>query len=144
MLKAMRWICLIGMLSASAQAADPVSAEAMAALLRWDIAAVLPDARGQLQVSAPLIIQSRSFPLAVEIGPAQLLVCATLIFDEPEAEPIGVAIIYALSHATGHRPLGSPFFYGLNWMRDQVPLADACDAAASGRGWNAVAQRRDP
>lgn len=132
------------MLSASAQATDPLNAAAMEALLRWDIAAVLPDARGQTEDSAPRITQLRGFHLPTERGPDQLLVCATLIFDEPETDPTGVVVIYALAQATGPRPLGRPFFYGMNWMRGQVPLADACDAAASGMNWTAVAQRRDP
>jgi len=143
MLQAMRWSCLLGLLSAGAQAADRLTAEAMEALLRWDVAAVLPDARGQAQDSAPHIFQLRGFPLAVGGEEGQLLVCATLIFDEPETELTGVAVIYALAEGTGARPLGSPLFYGMNWMRGQVPLADACDAAAAGMGWNAVAQRRD-
>jgi hypothetical protein len=132
------------MLSAGAQATDPLSAEAVEALLRWDIAAVLPDARGQTEDSAPRITRLRGFHLAMESGPDQLLVCATLIFDEPETEPTGVAVIYALAQATGPRLLGSPYFYGMNWRRGEVPLADACDAAASGMGWTAVAQGRDP
>jgi hypothetical protein len=144
MLHAMRWSCLLGMLSAGAQASDWLTGEAMEALLRWDIAAVLPDARGQAQDSAPRIVQLRGLHLAVEGGSEQLLVCATLIFDEPETEATGVAVIYALAEETGARPFGSPYFYGMNWMRGQVPLADACDAAASGMGWNAAAQRLDP
>lgn len=140
----MRWVCLLGALSAGARAADRLDAAAIEALLRWDIAAVLPDARGQTWDAAPRITQLRRFHLAGETGPELLLVCATLILDEPETEPTGVALIYALGPRTGPRPLGTPFFFGLNWMRGQVPLADACDAAASGMNWNTVAQRRDP
>ena len=144
MLKAMRWICLLVVLSAGAQAAGRYNAAAIETLLRWDIAAFLPDARGQTQDVAPRITELRSFQLLDEADLGRLLVCATLIFNEPETEPTGVALIYALGPRTGPRPLGTPFFYGLNWMRGQVPLADACDAAASGMNWNAVAQRRDP
>lgn len=55
------------------------------------------------------------------LGPELLLVCATLIFDEPETEPTGVALIYAPSPRAGLRPLGTPFFHGLNWMRGGSP-----------------------
>lgn len=143
MLQAMRWSSLLGMLSVGAQAAERLTAEAMEALLRWDVAAVLPDARGQAQDTAPQIIQLRGFPLPVGGEQGHLLMCGTLIFDEPETELTGVAVIYALAGGTGARPLGSPLFYGMNWMRGQVPLADACDAAAAAMGRNAVAQRRD-
>ena len=110
MLKAMRWICLLVVLSAGAQAAGRYNAAAIEALLRWDIAAFLPDARGQTQDVAPRITELRSFQLLDEADLGRLLVCATLIFNEPETEPTGVALIYALGPRTGPRPLGTPFF----------------------------------
>lgn len=143
-LQAMRWLCLIGLLSAGAQAADPLNGAAIEALLRWDVAAVLPDARGQVEDSAPRITQLRSFPLHGGMHPEMILVCATLIFDEPETEPTGVAIIYARAQRTGPRAVGTPFFHGMNWMRGQVPLADSCDASVTERNWTAVARGHHP
>jgi len=132
------------MLPAAAHSADRLNAAAIGALLRWDIAAVLPDARGQTQDTTPQITQLRSFRLAGVTEPDLLLVCATLVFDEPDTDPTGVVLIYALDQRTGPRPLGSPFFHGLNWARGRVPLADACDAAQAGTNWNAVALGGDP
>lgn len=141
-LRSMRWLCLLGLFPAGALATEAVNATAIEALLRWDIAAVLPDARGQVQDTAPRITQLRSFRLPGGMQAELLLVCATLIFDEPETEPTGVAVIYAQAPRRGTRALGAPFFHGMNWMRGQIPLADACDATASERNWNAVAPSR--
>ncbi|MDB5314597.1 MAG: hypothetical protein JWO24_441 [Rhodospirillales bacterium] len=89
------------MLSAGAQATDRLNAEAMEALLRWDIAAVLPDARGQAQDSAPRITQLRGFHLALQLripvffgsmGNHDLEIMDDGRFDRDDAGAVGVVL----------------------------------------------------
>ncbi|WP_426954225.1 hypothetical protein [Muricoccus radiodurans] len=92
------------------------------ALVRWDLAASLPHG----PTDDPTIRSLRAYRAG---DAADLLVCLTLTFDEPETAAV---LRYGLDRTGSLRLAGAPFFHGLDWLHGSGPPADACEAARTG------------
>ncbi|MBP0447801.1 hypothetical protein J8J14_23945 [Roseomonas sp. SSH11] len=108
-------------------ASETIEVARISAQVRWDIGAAMPDG----PEDEPVIHALRAYSQEDGEDGKRILVCLTLGFRTPEPGRTGAVLLYAQGAESRFEPLGLPFHHGLDWLRGQVPLADACEVAAT-------------
>jgi hypothetical protein len=118
-------VALATVLAPTPRSSEAIEAARITAQVRWDIGAAMPDG----PEDEPVIHALRAYPQEGGSGREDLLVCLTLGFRTPEPGETGAVLLYARNEKGRLQPQGPPFYHGLEWLRGEVPLADACEAA---------------